>query len=95
VGVHVNRRGRTGPGERVLIVGAGVVGTMTAQVARARGAAEVILVDRYETRRALLDRLGFRETGRRERTLLVGTEWCDSVDLQLNRDAFFAAQRLA
>ncbi len=43
----------------------------------------------------LLDRLGFRETGRRERTLLVGTEWCDSDDLQLNRDAFFAAQRLA
>lgn len=59
VGVHVNRRGGTGPGDRVLIVGAGVVGTMTAQVARACGAAEVILVDRYESRRAVLDRLGF------------------------------------
>lgn len=59
VGVHVNRRGRTGPGERVLIIGAGVVGIMTAQVARAHGAAEVILVDRYESRRAVLDRLGF------------------------------------
>lgn len=43
----------------------------------------------------LLDRLGFRETGRRERSLLVGTEWCDSVDLRLERDAFFVAQRLA
>jgi len=59
VGVHLNRRGRTGAGERVLIVGAGVVGTMTAQVARAYGAAEVILVDRYESRRPLLHRLGF------------------------------------
>ncbi|WP_249341110.1 MULTISPECIES: GNAT family protein [unclassified Sphingomonas] len=43
----------------------------------------------------LLDRLGFRETGRRERTLLVGAEWCDSVDLELERDAFLMAQRLA
>ncbi|NIJ66790.1 RimJ/RimL family protein N-acetyltransferase [Sphingomonas leidyi] len=43
----------------------------------------------------LLDRLGFRETGRRERSLLVGAEWCDSVDLLLERDAFFVVQRLA
>lgn len=29
----------------------------------------------------LLKRLGFAETGRAERTWLVGTEWCDSVYL--------------
>ncbi len=31
----------------------------------------------------LLGKLGFRETGRAERTLLVGDEWCDSVYLTL------------
>ena len=33
----------------------------------------------------LLAKLGFRETGRAERTLLVGDEWCDSVYLALPR----------
>jgi RimJ/RimL family protein N-acetyltransferase len=34
---------------------------------------------------ALLTRLGFRETGRAERTFLVGDEWCDSVYFALDR----------
>ncbi len=34
----------------------------------------------------LLARLGFRETGRAERTLLWGNEWCDSIYLALDRD---------
>lgn len=33
----------------------------------------------------LLARLGFHETGRAERTLKVGDEWCDSVYLALPR----------
>lgn len=33
----------------------------------------------------LLDRLGFRETHRASRTLLVGDEWCDSIYLALPR----------
>lgn len=33
----------------------------------------------------LLERLGFRQTGRRERSWLVGDEWCDSIDLALGR----------
>jgi [ribosomal protein S5]-alanine N-acetyltransferase len=32
----------------------------------------------------LLRRLGFRETGRKERTWLIGEEWCDSVYLELD-----------
>lgn len=32
----------------------------------------------------LLARLGFEEVGRRSRTWLIGSEWCDSVDLQLS-----------
>jgi RimJ/RimL family protein N-acetyltransferase len=31
----------------------------------------------------LLQRLGFRETGRKERTWHVGDQWCDSVYLEL------------
>jgi RimJ/RimL family protein N-acetyltransferase len=34
----------------------------------------------------LLGRLGFRETGRAQKTLLWGDEWCDSVYLGLSRD---------
>lgn len=40
----------------------------------------------------LLSRLGFRETGRRERAWLVGELWCDSVDLRLEQHAFKCAQ---
>lgn len=36
---------------------------------------------------ALLDRLGFREIGRAERTWDVGGEWCDSVYLEVSRPA--------
>jgi len=35
----------------------------------------------------LLERLGFRETHRQERTWLVGEQWCDSVYFVLDRDA--------
>jgi RimJ/RimL family protein N-acetyltransferase len=35
----------------------------------------------------VLDRLGFKETGRAERTFLLGDEWCDSVYLALQRPA--------
>lgn len=33
----------------------------------------------------LLAKLGFVEIGRRERTWLIGDQWCDSVDLRLLR----------
>jgi L-iditol 2-dehydrogenase/L-gulonate 5-dehydrogenase len=59
VAVHVNRRGATRAGERVLIVGAGVIGILTAQVARAYGAAGIVLIDRLPSRRAVLAELGF------------------------------------
>lgn len=36
----------------------------------------------------LLAKLGFMETGRAKRTLLVGDEWCDSVYLALSRADF-------
>mgnify|MGYP000719333156 CR=1 FL=1 len=36
----------------------------------------------------LLERLGFRETGRAERTWHVGDQWCDSVCLALDADGW-------
>lgn len=39
----------------------------------------------------LLSGLGFKETGRRERSWLVGGVWCDSVDLSLSRDDWSVA----
>jgi RimJ/RimL family protein N-acetyltransferase len=39
----------------------------------------------------LLTRLGFLETGRKEKTWLVGDEWCDSVYLRLDAEAWRAS----
>jgi 2-desacetyl-2-hydroxyethyl bacteriochlorophyllide A dehydrogenase len=61
VGVHVNRRAGTRAGESVLVIGAGVIGTLTAMVARAQGAGRVALIDHFESRRAMLAGIGFEE----------------------------------
>jgi 2-desacetyl-2-hydroxyethyl bacteriochlorophyllide A dehydrogenase len=71
VAVHVNHRGATRTGERVLIIGAGVVGILTAQVARAYGAGPIRLIDRLASRRAVLEQLGF------ERFLVAGDDPLD------------------
>jgi len=61
---------------------------LTAVIARAftvHGLARIIAdVDpRNAASLALLGWLGFRQTGRRERSWLIGGEWCDSIDLEL------------
>jgi 2-desacetyl-2-hydroxyethyl bacteriochlorophyllide A dehydrogenase len=61
VAVHVNNRGQTKPGSRVIVIGAGVIGLLTALVARAMGATRVALVDRLEQRREVCAQLGFEE----------------------------------
>ena len=43
---------------------------------------------RNESSLKLLGRLGFRETGRAERTWHVGHQWCDSVYLELNASSW-------
>ena len=40
----------------------------------------------------LLSRLGFRETGRKERAWLVGDQWCDSVYLALDAQTWRSAR---
>ncbi len=61
VAVHVNKRGQTKSGDRVIIIGAGVIGLLTAMVARALGASQVMLIDRLERRRTICAELGFNE----------------------------------
>jgi L-iditol 2-dehydrogenase len=45
VAIWAHRRAGTGPGDRVLVTGAGPIGNLCAQVAVARGAAEVVVSD--------------------------------------------------
>jgi L-iditol 2-dehydrogenase len=52
VGIHAVRKARLDVGARVLIAGAGPIGIVVAQVAKTYGAAEVIVSDLDESRRA-------------------------------------------
>jgi L-iditol 2-dehydrogenase len=58
VAVWACRRGCVVGGERLLVLGAGPVGLLVAQVAAARGAARVTIVDLNERRLALARKLG-------------------------------------
>ena len=70
---------------------------MTAVIAHLFAAHEVeVLTAEADPRNAaslrLLDRLGFVETGRAERTMQWRDEWCDSVYLALPRNAWVCAR---
>lgn len=58
VGVWSNQKAGTAPGSRILIAGAGPIGIVAAQVARAFGASEVIVTDPVAERRATVLRFG-------------------------------------
>ncbi len=58
VGVWACRKGGVGPGSRVLVSGAGPIGNLAAQVARAAGAAEVVVTDVNEYRLEVASRVG-------------------------------------
>jgi L-iditol 2-dehydrogenase len=58
VGIWACRKARIMPGSRVLIAGAGPIGVITAQAARAFGAAEIIVSDPVADRRQLVERFG-------------------------------------
>lgn len=60
VGIWACRRANLQPGDDVLVTGAGPVGILAAQVARALGARDVVLVDVSEFRLQLAEKLGFR-----------------------------------
>ena len=58
VALYGTRRARVGPGDRVLILGAGPIGLLALQTCRAAGAREVWQADLRPERRALAERLG-------------------------------------
>ncbi len=86
VGTHVNRRGGTSRGDVVLVIGTGAIGLASALIARAMGAARVLLVDRFESRRSVAASFGFADfsTDRGE-ALANWVETCvGSIDLVLD-----------
>jgi L-iditol 2-dehydrogenase len=58
VGIWANQKAGVGPGDRVLITGSGPIGVVAAQVARAFGAAEIIVSDPVAERRDLALKFG-------------------------------------
>jgi L-iditol 2-dehydrogenase len=62
VGIAAVRKARVTAGSRVLISGAGPVGIVTTQVARAFGAVEIVVTDLDETRRAAAETFGATAT---------------------------------
>jgi L-iditol 2-dehydrogenase len=62
VGIWASRKAGIVPGARVLIAGAGPIGVLAAQAAKAFGAAEVIVTDPVPDRRATARRLGATAT---------------------------------
>jgi L-iditol 2-dehydrogenase len=58
VGIWACRKGRVGPGSRVLVTGAGPIGLVSVQAARAFGATEVVVSDVNPERLALARELG-------------------------------------
>ncbi|PXY17316.1 sorbitol dehydrogenase [Prauserella coralliicola] len=62
VGVWACRKARVGPGSRVLITGAGPIGLVATQTARAFGATEVVVTDVNAKRLRLAEELGATAT---------------------------------
>jgi L-iditol 2-dehydrogenase len=58
VAVWACRKGGVGPGSRVLVTGAGPIGLVCVQVARASGAGDVVVADVNEARLAVATELG-------------------------------------
>lgn len=59
VAVRAVRRGGVGPGDRVLVIGAGPIGLALAATARLAGAESITVAEPSETRRALAAEMGF------------------------------------
>jgi threonine dehydrogenase-like Zn-dependent dehydrogenase len=58
VALHGLTRGGVSAGQRVLVTGAGPIGTLSVAAARARGVTDVVVSEPHPKRRALAERLG-------------------------------------
>ena len=59
VAVHMWERSGAQPSDSIFIAGGGPIGALVASVARAKGAARIVVSEPNPSRRALLERLGF------------------------------------
>jgi len=64
VALHALNRAGLRPGEKVAVIGAGTIGLIAAQIARARGAESVVLLDVVEQQLEFARRLGFTKAAR-------------------------------
>jgi L-iditol 2-dehydrogenase len=87
VGIWSNQKAATGPGSRLLVAGAGPVGILVAQVARAFGAREIVVSDVAPQRREAAIRFGA--------TRVVDPVAEDIARLDLGVDAFIDASGAA
>jgi L-iditol 2-dehydrogenase len=62
VGIWASRKAGLAPGSRVLVAGAGPIGVIATQAARAFGAVEVVVTDPVADRRAMAERFGATST---------------------------------
>ena len=72
VAVRSVHRARLEPGESVVVIGAGTIGLLTLQVARAMGASKLIIVELEQSRRRLALELGA--------TIAIDPSACDPID---------------
>ncbi|TJZ59049.1 NAD(P)-dependent alcohol dehydrogenase [Streptomyces piniterrae] len=82
VGVWASRKGRVTPGSRVLVTGAGPIGLVAAQTARAFGATEVVVSDIAPHRLDLARQLGATATVDARDTGLAATGFAPDVLLE-------------
>jgi L-iditol 2-dehydrogenase len=59
IALHVANRGRVQPGDNVAITGGGAIGLLSADAARIRGAARVVIVEPNAGRRAKAEAMGY------------------------------------
>lgn len=94
--LHGTDIGSPGPGERVIVLGGGVIGLLTLQLARAAGA-ETLLVTRQESKRDLALSLGASAVAATPQAALDA--WPGGADLVMECagvvDTVAAARRLA
>ena len=62
VGYHAARRGAVSSGDRLLVIGGGPIGQAVAIGARRLGATKILVSEPSDSRRALLEQLGFTTT---------------------------------
>lgn len=87
VGIWANQKAGTGPASRILVAGAGPIGIVMTQVARAFGATEVVVSDPVPQRREAALNFGA--------TRVVDPTVDDLVALKLEADAFIDASGAA